>query len=291
MLSNYWWGQKQSERKIHWISWKKLARSKWERGMGFRDLKFFNLALLARQCWKIIHNPHSLLFWVLKSKYFPNSSFLEARVAKRTSFAWKSIMGAREVIDLGSRWCVGSGSRIHIWRDRWIPTKTTFKIQSLVKILTKNATIDSLIQHPTRQWNVPLIDAMFSTTEAATIKSIPLSIWASPDVLIWSETKNGVYLVKSAYHLLIEVNQARDVGESSNISHGRLLWKDIWSASVPQKIKLFIWRACKGILPTNLSLYIQEKSTKLFLLRGMWRWSRVYCSCPGGLFCTGSLGF
>ena len=178
-------------------------------------------------------------------------------------------MGAREVIDLGSRWRVGSGSRIHIWRDRWIPTKTTFKIQSLVKILTKNATIDSLIQHPTRQWNVPLIDAMFSTTKAATIKSIPLSIWASPDVLIWSETKNGVYLVKSAYHLLIEVNQARDVGESSNISHGRLLWKDIWSASVPQKIKLFIWRACKGILPTNLSLYIQEKSTKLFLLRGM----------------------
>ena len=119
--------------------------------MGFRDLKYFNLALLARQCWRIIHNPYSLLFRVLKSKYFLNSSFLEARVAKRTSFAWKSIMGAREVIDLGSRWRVGSGFRIRIWRDRWILTKTTFKIQSSVKILTENAIVDSLIQHPTRQ--------------------------------------------------------------------------------------------------------------------------------------------
>ena len=119
--------------------------------MGFRDLKYFNLALLARQCWRIIHNPYSLLFRVLKSKYFLNSSFLEARVAKTASFAWKSIMGAREVIDLGSRWRVGSSSRIRIWRDKWILTKTTFKIQSSVKILTENAIVDSLIQHPTRQ--------------------------------------------------------------------------------------------------------------------------------------------
>ena len=57
MISNYWWGQKQGERKIHWVGWKKLAISKEEGGMGFRDLRLFNSALLARQCWRIIKNP------------------------------------------------------------------------------------------------------------------------------------------------------------------------------------------------------------------------------------------
>ena len=51
MISDFWWGQKDWERKMAWISWKKLCTPK-ERGvMGFRDLKAFNLALHAKQGW------------------------------------------------------------------------------------------------------------------------------------------------------------------------------------------------------------------------------------------------
>uniref|UniRef100_A0A2N9JBI5 CCHC-type domain-containing protein n=1 Tax=Fagus sylvatica TaxID=28930 RepID=A0A2N9JBI5_FAGSY len=260
MLSNYWWGQKQGERRIHWMGWKKLARSKKVGGMGFRDLKLFNSALLARQCWRLLHNPHSLVFRVLKSKYFPNSSFLEAKMSPTASYAWKSLLGAREVIELGSRWRVGSGTHIRIWKDRWLPTRTTFKVQSPVNTLHENATVDSLIIQSSRQWNVPLIDEIFEASEAAIIKSIPLSNRISSDVLIWSETRNGMYSVKSAYHLLMEAKQRNEAGESSNTSRERDLWKGIWEASVPQKIKLFIWKACKGILPTKLNLFRKKVS-------------------------------
>ena len=49
MVRNFWWGQKENERKMAWISWDKLCQRKSEGELGFKDLKVFNLALLAKQ--------------------------------------------------------------------------------------------------------------------------------------------------------------------------------------------------------------------------------------------------
>lgn len=50
-------------------------------GMGFRDLESFNLALLAKQVWRLLFEPDSLWSRVLRAKYYPNGKLLNAKPA------------------------------------------------------------------------------------------------------------------------------------------------------------------------------------------------------------------
>ncbi|KAF7148321.1 hypothetical protein RHSIM_Rhsim03G0007600 [Rhododendron simsii] len=63
-------------RRAHWASWKRMSESKFSGGMGFRDLKAFNMAMLSKQGWMLTRN--LLSFWGLSLKeiFFPNPLFL-----------------------------------------------------------------------------------------------------------------------------------------------------------------------------------------------------------------------
>ena len=70
VVAGYWWGDENGKRKIHWKRWEGVCVSKLDGGLGFKDFESFNLAMLAKQWWRIIHSPQSLSFKVLKGRYF-----------------------------------------------------------------------------------------------------------------------------------------------------------------------------------------------------------------------------
>ena len=61
-------------------------------GMGFWDLKAFNLAMLAKKGWRMVQGNDSLLYKCFKARYFPRSNFLEAKESPNCSLDRKSVV-------------------------------------------------------------------------------------------------------------------------------------------------------------------------------------------------------
>lgn len=91
LMANFWWGQKEEEKKIHWIGWDKLCLSKFHGGLGFKKISTFNLAILAKQGWRLSQNESSLLHRLYKAKYFPSISFFYSPLGRNPSYAWCGI--------------------------------------------------------------------------------------------------------------------------------------------------------------------------------------------------------
>lgn len=71
---------------MHWLNWKNLCAPKTVGGLGFRSLIAFNKSLLAKQIWRVIQKPDSLMARVLKARYFKNSDIMKAGLSSNPSY-------------------------------------------------------------------------------------------------------------------------------------------------------------------------------------------------------------
>ena len=112
--------------------------------------------------------------------------------------------------------------------------------------------MEVLINEAMRTWNENTIDGLFVPDKAALIKKIPLSKHPTEDKLYWPWTQNGQYSCKSGYRFLkSEANE--EVAEAMQ-DEDKKFWYSIWALQVPNKIKNFMWRACRDSLPTKVNL-------------------------------------
>jgi hypothetical protein len=88
IIRDFWWGDEENKKRMHWMAWDKVARPKAHGGVGFRDLRIFNQALLARQAWRLLQSPNSLCALLLKAKYYPSAHLLDIVFIQNTSPTW-----------------------------------------------------------------------------------------------------------------------------------------------------------------------------------------------------------
>ncbi|XP_057739674.1 uncharacterized mitochondrial protein AtMg00310-like [Arachis stenosperma] len=126
-MMKFWWGQRVNERKLQWIKWDTVCRNKDQGGLGFKDLKAFNLAMLEKKSWRILKKFDSLLYRVYKAKYFPYSPFMNAQIGQNPSWTWRSILEGRNMLKKGLKWQIGQGTQVRIYKDIWKTIKAEFR--------------------------------------------------------------------------------------------------------------------------------------------------------------------
>nr|POF16666.1 hypothetical protein CFP56_67884 [Quercus suber] len=78
------------------------------------------------------------------------------------------------------------------------------KIVTPPSLLSREATMDCLIDPHSGWWNTHLIDLCFYPPEAKLIKSLPLCSTLQLDTLIWPKENSGNYSIKTGYKFLCE---------------------------------------------------------------------------------------
>ena len=216
-----------------------MCKPKAQGGMSFRNLQAFNKAMLAKQLWRILQNPNSLVARVLKAKYFPTGDILNANLGSSPSYSWRSIHNSLGVVRKGTQWRVGNGKLIHIWEDKWLPTPSTYNVISPPNDMPQFSMVFSLIDPVTNWWRVDMVRVTFLPFEADLILRIPLSHNLLEDKIIWIGNNRGDFTAKSAYHIAHNLLESREKEECSNGDPCKPVWRKLWHLNLPAKIKIF----------------------------------------------------
>ncbi|XP_019157468.1 PREDICTED: uncharacterized protein LOC109154044 [Ipomoea nil] len=173
LFNRFWWGGGGTgTRGIHWLRWSKLCETKSRGGLGFKRLHEFNLALLAKQGWRILTNPESL---------------------------------GQKVLKLGLARRISDGLDTRIWDWPWLSDGTKPDLVTPRTDALQVATISGLFtSHGT--WDTAILHDFFQEEDVRWILATPMSPQCK-DSWRWLGDIRGNYTVRHGYRLLMNSSE------------------------------------------------------------------------------------
>lgn len=170
--------------------------SKFKGRLGFKKLHLFNLALLAKQGWKILKNTDFLLHLIYKTNYFPNVDFFDTKLSINLSYAWQGIWEVSKWLYKGCRWRINDGSLVRLWLDPWVPSHRSLeKFYNDSDESIQTIMVSSIISNG--MWNTNLIRSLVHHQIAGKILKIQLGSLHQQDNWLWGR-KNWHFLILEA---------------------------------------------------------------------------------------------
>lgn len=231
-------------KRVRWMSWKRLCFSKEFGGLGLKELKKFNMAMLAKQGWRLLTEANQLVSAVMKARYYSDSSVLNAELGSNPSYVWHGIHQAMDVVRAGARRKIGDGEDTMVWKVPWLPDERNGFISTDEYNQLENIKVSHLMSVDDKSWDIELLNDLFCARDIELIRRTPIPMRESRDSWYWLLDEKGDFTVKSSYRWLH--------GECTDDYTG--LWKKLWTLRLHNKVSNLIWRLCKGCLPTAMAL-------------------------------------
>ncbi|XP_057432083.1 uncharacterized protein LOC130724829 [Lotus japonicus] len=223
------WSSNPSKKGWHLVKWGTVTNVKSQGGLGVREARMGNIALLGKLVWKMLHEPSCLWVQQFKSIYLKETNFFDYKIKGNVSFAWRSIIRARDVLKHGFSFLLQHGDS-SLWYNDWAGIGALCHYVPYVHISDVELKLKD-IWNTGWQWNklwtiIPqkILDHL---NQIAGPTGVPF-----PDAWRWQHRPDGLYTVASCYSWL------RD---QSHEGSDQRVWSRIWKLQIPEKYKFFLW--------------------------------------------------
>ncbi|GAU30676.1 hypothetical protein TSUD_39000 [Trifolium subterraneum] len=126
---NFLWGGGMEEKKLCWVKWDHICLPRDVGGLGVKNLKLFNIALLSKWKWRCVNDSEAIWMDVLRYRYGHLPSVILNGVPttceSKASIWWKDLANIGE--SFGSDWfksnisiIIGDGNNIAFWKNKWL---------------------------------------------------------------------------------------------------------------------------------------------------------------------------
>lgn len=260
--SRFLWGDGELKKKLHLVSWNKVARSKERGGLGIKNLRRMNECLLMKWWWRFGVEKNALWRQVLCNKYNIDALSWSPPIDlnRGVSIVWRDILmvgqGDSNLVEFylsNIRISVGDGRVTRFWSDFWIGESS---LQSLFPrvfgICTeKSITVAEALQGGVNglrvrlnfrrrvfsweqdEWN-NFMELMSSTTLHQ----------GRSDTLRWVANQSLAFSVNSMYKCI-----------EADVERLRIDLLPLWKNHAPPKVQFFGWLAVLGRIKTAKLLF------------------------------------
>ncbi|RVW65263.1 Transcription initiation factor TFIID subunit 5 [Vitis vinifera] len=201
------------ERKPHLVKWDTVCLDKRKGGLGVRRLSTLNRALLCKWNWCFVNERKTLWRCVISRKFEEEEGGWYTRDV-REGFGvgfWKEIRKEGALLQNNMVFSVRNGRRVQFWKDNWCGNFTLCNsFPSLYAFASyKEAWLVELWDHSGEEgvWS-PSFSRPFNDWEVEEVERLLLTIQGRrlnpllEDRMLWKETKDGIFSVKSLYSTL-----------------------------------------------------------------------------------------
>jgi hypothetical protein len=160
------------------------------------------------------------------------------------------------VLKEGIIWRIGNGSQVRIWEDPWLPFGIT-RQPATYKDDCPLVLVSELIDEGTCTWKKELINQYFHPNDVKIILSIPLRE-DTEDFIAWHFDCKGIFSVKSAYKIHVEMERRASVRQEGQGSETTTLKTEVfarpWKVQCPPKVHHFMWRLAHNSHPLYMNI-------------------------------------